>query len=164
MNIKTKIRTFNAFAASVFLYNSELWTTTSTTANEIDSFHCRMLRKAININWPKKISNADLYRMTKMEPWSKTIKRRRLNWLGHLMRMPANTPARISLHEAFRPVKKKVGKTPTWLKVIEKDLSNTVHIDIYNETPDQTVAKLKHATRDRKVWKNTIKNIMESNL
>lgn len=79
--------------------------------------------------------------------------------------MPVNTPARGSLHEALRPVKKKVGKTPTtWLKVIEKDLSHTVRINIYDETPDQTIAKLEHATGDRKVWTTTIKNIMGSNL
>ena len=30
------------------------------------------------------ITNEDLYRRTKAEPWSKTICRRRLNWLGTL--------------------------------------------------------------------------------
>ena len=79
LSIATKVKTFNAFAASVFLYNSELWTTTSTLAKKIDSFHRRMLRQAINIHWPKKISNVNLYNKTKVEPWSKTIRRRRLN-------------------------------------------------------------------------------------
>ena len=73
-SIVMKVRTFNAFSASVFLYNSELWTLTKTMEKQIDSFQRRMLRQAINIRWPKKISTDELYRKTKAEPWSKTIR------------------------------------------------------------------------------------------
>ena len=97
ISIETKVRTFNTFAASIFLYNSELWTVTSKTTNRIDSYQRRMLRQAINIRWPKKITSQKLYEMTKVEPWSRTIRRRRLNWLGHLMRLLPETSARISL-------------------------------------------------------------------
>ena len=135
LSIATKVKTFNAFTASIFLYNSELWTITRTIAKQIDSFHRRMMRQAINIRWPKKISNVNLYNKTKVEPWSQTIKRRRLNWRGHLMRMPNDTPARISMYEALQPSTKKRGKTPTtWLKVIEKDLTNIIHLDIHKTT------------------------------
>ena len=44
MSISMKIRTFNAFTASVFLCDSELWTITATLEKKIDSFHRRMLR------------------------------------------------------------------------------------------------------------------------
>ena len=54
ISIETKVRTFNTFAASIFLYNSELWTVTSKIGNRIDSFQRRMLRQATNIRWPKK--------------------------------------------------------------------------------------------------------------
>ena len=113
VSIESKIKTFNTFAASVFLYNSEIWTCTASINNKIDSFHRRMLRQAINIHWPKKISNTNLYSKTKVEPWSVTIKRRRLNWLGHLMRMEKDTPARLALDEALRPSKRKIGHPKT---------------------------------------------------
>ena len=54
LSIDTKVRTFNAFASSVFLYNSKLWTVAATLEKKIDSFLRRMLRQAINIRWPKK--------------------------------------------------------------------------------------------------------------
>ena len=38
LSIETKVRTFNAFASSVFLYNSELWTVTATLDKKIDLF------------------------------------------------------------------------------------------------------------------------------
>ena len=161
LSIKTKVRTFNVFAASIFLYNSELWTITIKTANGIDSFHRRMLRQAINIRWPKKISSQKLYEITKVEAWSKTIKRRRLKWLGHLMRLPEETPARISLHEALRETKRKKGKPKTtWLKLIESDLKGHVKLDIYKEEAEKTLLKLTEVTRDRNTWDEIIKNIM----
>ena len=38
--------------------------------------------------------------LTKCEPWSIVTERRRLSWLGHLMRLNPETPARQSLKEA----------------------------------------------------------------
>ena len=51
-SMQMKVRTFEAFSASVFLYNSELWTLTATLKKKMDSFHGRMLRQAIHIRWP----------------------------------------------------------------------------------------------------------------
>ena len=62
------------------------------------------------------------------------IRRRRLNWVGHLMRLPPETPARISIYEALRTTKRKRGKAKTtWLKVIEKDLSGNVKLDVFKD-------------------------------
>ena len=130
IGLDLKIRTFNTFSASIFLYNSELWTLTETQENEIDSFHRRVLRKVINIRWPKIISNDDLYEKVGVEKWSVSIRRRRLNWLGHLMRLDERTPVRKALLESLSNVKRKVGRPQlTWIKVIEKDLA-LVGIDI----------------------------------
>ena len=156
------MRTFNAFASSVFLYNSELWTVTNNLEKRIDSFQRRILRQAINIRWPKKISIVNLYNKTKQEKWSKTIKRRRFNCLGHMMRMNTNTPVRKALDEALRPMKKKRGKPPTtWLKFVEKYLQPTANLALNHNTPEQIITTL---TQDRKKWSHRIKDIMESNL
>ena len=85
ISLMLKVRTFQAYGASIFLYNSELWTLTKTLEDKIDAFQRRQLRYALGIFWPRIISNDELYEITNVEPWSKTIKRRRLNWLGHLL-------------------------------------------------------------------------------
>ena len=59
LNIQMKIRVFRACAESIFL-----WTLTKTAEKKIDSYHRRILRKAINIKWSKKISSEDLYKKT----------------------------------------------------------------------------------------------------
>ena len=38
LSIKTKMRAFDAYISSIFLYNSELWTLTSSIEKQIDSF------------------------------------------------------------------------------------------------------------------------------
>ena len=60
ISTELKIRTFSTYTASIFLFNSELWALTETLQNSIDSFHRRLLRKVINIRWPKLISNNKL--------------------------------------------------------------------------------------------------------
>jgi len=118
-----KIRVFQAYICSIFLYNSELWTLTKTLEQQIDAFHRKQLRYVLGIYWPRKISNMSLYTITRAEPWSRVIKRRRLNWLGHLMRLHPETPVQLSLEEALRPAKRPVGHPKTtWISCVCKDL------------------------------------------
>ena len=165
LRTQMKIRTFNAFASSVFLYNSELWTLTATIEKQIDSFQRRMLRQTVNIRWPKKTSSVNLHQMTKAEKWSNVIKGRRLKWLGHMMRMDKQIPVRKALEEALRPAKKRRGKPPTtWMKAIEKDLNQIIQLNINTHTPEQIIQTPESVTKDRKQWAHHIKDIMESNL
>ena len=79
-----KINVFNTLVGSVFLYNTKIWTSNKTIDGALDSFHRRMLRKEVKLVYPRKISNIDLYKITKATPWSEIIRERRVKWLGHL--------------------------------------------------------------------------------
>ena len=94
-----------------------------TQAKSIDAFKSRQVRYALNIYWPKKISNENLNKRSSVEPWSITILRRRLMRLGHLLRLPTETPARLALIEAVKKVKNPRGKPKTTrLSTVKKDL------------------------------------------
>ena len=81
------------------------------------------MRKILNLNWRDKVSNDKFYKETNSTPWSQTVKRRRLTWYGHLLRLPEDTPARKSLKEAKNPCKEPSGgQKLTWIKQIGKDL------------------------------------------
>ena len=67
-----------------------------TTENQIYAYHWHLLRNVINIRWPNKISSKAQYENTKVKKWSDTIKKRCLRWLGHAVRLPAETPAKQS--------------------------------------------------------------------
>ena len=137
---------------SVFLYHCELWTTTKTINDQIDAFHRRLLRYAIGTRYPHIVSNDTLYDMTKCEPWSKTIKKRRLSWFGHLLRMDDDVPARIALKEALVPSKRKRGRpTTNWLAIIKQDLES-MNIKS-NLTNPETFKEIETICSDRDEWK-----------
>ena len=142
-----KLRAFNAYTTSIFLYNSETWTLSKGTSEAVDSYHRRMLRNAIDVRWPKKISTEDLYNRTMEKPWSKTIRTRRLRMYGHAMRLPTEAPIRIALEEYERPLRMARGARKfTWKRNIDDDLKS---IGIDRETANQ-------ATQDRKKWRGLI--------
>ena len=98
-------------------------------------------------------------RITESEPYSKTIRRRRLNLLGHVMRLHPETPIRAALREAFTPCKNKPGRPKnTWLHTIKADLQR-ININLRLQDPDSenTLIEL---TRDRANWKNTVKAML----
>ena len=136
ISLKLKVRTFNIYVACIFLYNSETWGITKTMEESIDAFQRRLLRYAINVRWPNKISNKNLIETTNAEPWSQTIRRRRMKFLGHVMRLDENTPVRRAIDEAFKINKNKVGRPyHTWLHTIQNDLK-LINIDITRNNPN----------------------------
>ena len=72
-----------------------------------------------------------------------------LNWLGYLVRLTNDTPAKkIALNESLKQKKENIRRSPTtWIELIEKDLS-TVNI------------KIDIKTKSIKDWKRIVKDIM----
>ena len=149
VSLPVKIRIFRSHVESIFMYNCELWIITKNTERIIDVLQRNILRKILNIRWPQKISNIALYDKTKTTEWSKTVKRRRLQWYGHLLRLPENNPAKKALREAQKPAQKpRGGQKHTWLKQINKELE---HIENY-----ELIAK------DRHMWRLEVNRVMSS--
>ena len=115
------------------MYNAELLTLTKQLEKEINVFQSKLLRRIFNISWQDMISNEDLYRRCKMEPWSKIIKKRR--WYGHLIRL-SEIAAKKALDEVKRKVKKPKGQQKiTWMKLIEKDFKRSKK-DLFKKKED----------------------------
>ena len=122
MDVTLKVRAFNVYVGSIFLYNCELWGLTETQRDSIDAFHRRLLRTAVlNVKWPRKMSNVEVYERTGALPWSNIIQTRQLSWFGHLIRLPENTPAKIALRNILQPFSRPQGRPPTtWLSSMKK--------------------------------------------
>ena len=67
------------------------------------------MRKILKIKWPHVIKNEEIYKRTNQEKWSERIKKRRLRWVGHMMRLPEETPVSGSLKEALIHAKRPKG-------------------------------------------------------
>ena len=151
----------DAYITSIFLYNSELWSLNKNLESTVDVIQRNLLRRTLQIFWPKKISNAELYRITNQQPWSTTIQKRRLSWLGHLMRLNEQTPARRALEEYSNPeIKRPRGKPPiTWMAMIRDDLQ-TINIKLNLNKQQETIQKLQQLTSNRQQWKRTSREII----
>ena len=148
LDLKIKVRSFNCYISSIFLYNSELWTITPTIEAAIDAFHRRLIRTScLNIKWPKIINNENVYNMTKLKPWSASIIKRQLSWFGHLIRLPDDCPAKISLYYAQQTTLKPRGRQKTtWMSMMKK------RFDKLNITWDQACI----LAQDRVEWNKLI--------
>ncbi len=123
ISLDVRVRLFNAYVSSIFMYNTEMWSLNTSLGKRIDRYHRNMLRKMLKIKWPYTLSNKEVYERTKETKWSLRIKRRRMSWLGHLLRLPDETPAKQALHEALIPVQKPKGRPKTtWISSINQDL------------------------------------------
>ena len=93
VSIFTKLRIFDSLITPIMLHNSHVWTINETIKGKINAYQRRLLRKLLNIRWPRKILNDQLKASTDYIEWTKTIETARIRWIGQLLQMPANTPA-----------------------------------------------------------------------
>ncbi len=156
ISLEVRLRLFNAFVASIFFYNSELWSLNTKLGKRIDRYHRNLLRKMLRIKWPYTISNKQLYERTKEEKWSNKIKKRRMNWLGHLLRLPSETPAKQALHEALIPVPRPPGRPKTtWISSINEDLKNidpTLKLSLES-------SEVLEIAQDRSRWRKLVRSV-----
>ena len=59
---------------------------------------------------------------TNMEPISACVRRRRLRWLGHVLRLPNNSLARVTLRWTPQGKRKRDKPKITWRRSVEADL------------------------------------------
>ena len=130
---------------------------TKTIEDQINSFHRRLLRDVLGVKWPRIMKTVEVYEKTSAVKWSVLVKKRRLSWLGHLLRLEDDTPVKYSLVEYMRPVPKKKGRRKTtWFDNVNKDFSYT---NLKN------IALLEHLniiSSDRTHWKSLTKNMMSN--
>ena len=124
---------------------------------KIDSFQRRLL---IGKEWPDVLSDEMLKKFIgNYEPWSKNIRRRRLNLLGHIMRLPEDTPIKIAIRENFKVIKNKTGRPKqTWLRTIRDDLMKiNITLDLNKK---DSIKLLTDLIKDRKNWKKPVKAVL----
>ena len=129
ISMNNKINIYNVYVKSILIYNCSTWCNSKAISDRIDIIHRKHLRKALNIHYPKRISNENLYRMTRSAPISEFVRRRRIKHLGHVLRRET-TVKDIYKHIFKRPRRKgQRGAKPTnILKTYRKDFETD---DVY---------------------------------
>ncbi|KAL4120153.1 hypothetical protein QTP88_012884 [Uroleucon formosanum] len=87
LSIQLKIRLLRCYMFSTLLYGAETWTLTKATSNKLEVFELWLYRRILRISWTEKITNVEvLRRMGKKKELMITVKCRKLQYLGHIMR------------------------------------------------------------------------------
>ena len=146
-SLSMKRKVYNASVLSVLLYGSEIWTLLRKHLKRLDGFHhkCTMLRITNQQQWEQHITSESV-----REKWgdpetisSKVIKSR-LEWLGHVARMPDYRIPKKILFGWLLKSRPAGGPRKQWHDHIRKDLKlvGVSESDCYYE-----------ATHSRNAWR-----------
>ena len=91
-NIATKVRVFQTLVLSVLLYGAETWMVTQHDIRKLKSFQMHCIRDILGITLWNRVRNTDIMERTGMVSVKDQLKQRRLQWFGHVWRMPASRP------------------------------------------------------------------------
>ena len=90
----TKVRAYQTLVMPVLLYGAETWTVTQHDIRRLKSFQMRCLRNILGITLWNRVRNSDILERTAVLPVEEQLRQRRLQWFGHVWRMPTNRPQR----------------------------------------------------------------------
>ncbi|XP_054085666.1 LINE-1 retrotransposable element ORF2 protein isoform X1 [Zeugodacus cucurbitae] len=125
---RTKIKLYKSLIIPVLLYGAEAWTMSTSDETTLGVFERKILRK---IYGPQNIGNGEYRRRWNDELYElyddidivQRIKRQRLRWLGHVVRMDENTPALKVFDAVPAGGSRGRGRPPLrWRDQVESDL------------------------------------------
>uniref|UniRef100_A0A8D8XFQ8 Craniofacial development protein 2 n=1 Tax=Cacopsylla melanoneura TaxID=428564 RepID=A0A8D8XFQ8_9HEMI len=89
LNLNLRMRLVRCYIFSILLYGAECWTLTDTLLKKLQSFEMWVYRRMLRVSWMDKITNIEiLNRLDKTTEIVRTIKTRKLEYLGHISRHP----------------------------------------------------------------------------
>ena len=125
ISLQRRIQVYEAQVVSVLMYGSCSWAAPKHVLEKLDTTHRRHLRSIMNITWPHVISNVNLYKRCEVVPLTERVERSRWTMLGHVLRLPENSPAALALTFALDgcPAKSRRGRH-------QINLFNTIKSDL----------------------------------
>jgi hypothetical protein len=167
INIRRLIQIYEAMVVSVIMYNCSSWAATKDILEKLDVCHRNHLRQILNIRYPTVISNKKLYEICQTKPLSQRVKLARWRLFGHILRMPENSPAALSLYFAVAGCQDLKGRRGrhrmNLLNILGSDI-NRIPIDrsstnIHRHTKlklktDHDISTLRELAHNRREWEN----------
>ena len=157
LTLRTKRKVYQACVTSVLLYGAECWVPLRKHNKKLNTFHHRCIRIILGISnrqqWSERTTMAEVRRRWgDEETAAEKIQKCRLEWLGHLARMPCQRIPKSVLFGWLPQKRPRCGPRRRWRDMIRKDLRDIeVKEDEWYE----------EATRSRAGWRDTCRLGME---
>lgn len=130
VNTKIRMQMFRNYVEPCFTYACGTWGTTQGERNWFEAQHRRLLRKAIGIQYPKRISNRALHKVTGVPPLRLTITRERWRLFRQCLNLPQNAPAQQAMDMYVNPPGKASAGRPKSM------LPYSIHQELKEVKPD----------------------------
>ena len=121
-----KIKLFRATVESVLLYGMEAVPLTETRERALDAMHRSLLRGALGVHFPEKLTTRALMERTGLPPLSTTLRARRQRLLGHCLRSHGRgrrIPLALTLlHQPSERYRRGQGRTLTLRATLHQNL------------------------------------------
>ena len=106
--ISSKVSFFNTTCVTILLYGCESWVLSQDMESKINTFATSCYRIMLGIKRRDRVSNTIVYSMTNSKPLINCVQNRQRRFLGHILRLPEEEPARtyalyIPTHGKRRP-------------------------------------------------------------
>ena len=129
LSLSTKRKVYNACILSVLLYGAESWVLLRKQEKKLNTFHHRCIRSILGISnrqqWYERISMAEVRRRWgDEETAADKVKKTRLEWLGHLARMPEHRVPKLTLFSWLPEPRPRCGPKRRWRDVVRRDLKD----------------------------------------
>ena len=107
------------------------------------------LRSILGVHYPERIRNEDLWQRTGQEPVTGEIQRRKLGWLGHVLRRDAGNPTRIALGWNPQGTRKRGRPAHTWRRELDKEMKEM----------ELSWVDLTRKAQDRDEWRAVVRGL-----
>ena len=163
LKISKKVRVYNSYVKPVLTYNSSAWAVNKNIEAKIDAFHRKQLKRVIDIYYPNRISNKELYKKTNSIPLSVEIAGARWRMLGHILRRP-DTPAFQAMKQYYATSNKKkyLGRPLTTLpQTLKEDVKFIPKMKLENSEDFETIFLL---AQQKCFWRRIVKRVTQEKL
>lgn len=147
ISMKVKINLLKAIVVATALYGCDTWTLTENLENRLEAFEMRCFRRLLRIPYTAHRTNASVRQeieriIGKYEPLLEIVRRRKLQWFGHVTRHPG-TLSHTILQGSIE------GKRP-------RGHPKTKWTDNIKKWTGKTIIQCHRIADDREEWKKTV--------
>ncbi|XP_037300014.1 uncharacterized protein LOC119190875 [Manduca sexta] len=143
---RVKLKIFRSNVKTVLLYGCETWKVTKDISHRLQVFVNRCLRRVLDVYWPEKISNVDLWKRCGETAIDQQIKRRKWKWIGHTLRRDPEHIPRQALDWNPQGKRKRGRPKQTWRRTVIAEAKNI----------GKTWSEIKREAQDRVGWRRTV--------
>lgn len=117
INLKLRLRMLRGYIFATLLYGSEAWTLKKAEMEKLEAFERWCYRRMLRIAWTDKVTNVELRRrIQKDEEVINTLKKRKLEYFGHIMRGPKYALLQNIIEGKIKGRRSQGRRRTSWLK------------------------------------------------